>query len=88
VMTSSLALWRPARPDGLGARYAAGAQSAWPTVVALALLALIAALEQRTYGGVPRAMLAATTGAASGLAAASWLDRRFGGLTTGVARAS
>jgi adenosylcobinamide-GDP ribazoletransferase len=81
VMTLSLALWRPARADGLGARYAAGARSARPTAVALVLLAALAALESSVSVGPPRALIAASVGLGSGLAAAWWLDRRLGGLT-------
>jgi cobalamin 5'-phosphate synthase/cobalamin synthase len=81
VMTLSLALWAPARPDGLGARWAEGARTALPTVVALVLLVAVAAVERGALGGWPRSSISAVFGLAGGLLTASWLNRRFGGLT-------
>ena len=82
VMTLSLALWRPARPDGLGARFASGARGVWPTVCALVLLGAVALVESRAGSVVPpKALLAAPVALVAGLASAWWLDRRFGGLT-------
>jgi cobalamin 5'-phosphate synthase/cobalamin synthase len=79
AMTVSLARWRPARREGLGARFADGAGAGTPTLLAVALLASIAAL-----GGWARALQAAAAvvlGLGAGLALAAWLSRRFGGLT-------
>ncbi|HEX7117846.1 MAG TPA: adenosylcobinamide-GDP ribazoletransferase [Longimicrobiales bacterium] len=76
LMTLSLAWWRPARPDGLGAGFAAGATATGPTLVALGLLAAVAAVV-----GPARTAAAAAAALVAGLCAAAWLARRFGGLT-------
>jgi adenosylcobinamide-GDP ribazoletransferase len=81
VMALSLALWRPARPDGLGARFASGARGVWPTVCALVLLGVVGAVENLVSVGTPRVLLAAVASLVAGLGGAWWLDRRFGGLT-------
>jgi cobalamin 5'-phosphate synthase/cobalamin synthase len=79
AMTISLACWRPARREGLGARFADGAGASKPTVVAVTLLAAGAAAGDRS--GALQACAAVVLGLGAGLLLAGWLSRRFGGLT-------
>jgi cobalamin 5'-phosphate synthase/cobalamin synthase len=75
MMVLTLARFRPARSDGLGAAFAHGAR-AWPASVAAA--AIIAVL---TFASGARVALAAACAIASGTVVATWLEKRFGGLT-------
>ncbi len=76
VMAMSLAIVRPARSEGLGARFASDARPAAPTLVAVLLMAGIAALASPA-----RVMAAWAAGALTALAFGRFLSQRFGGLT-------
>ncbi|HEX7051918.1 MAG TPA: adenosylcobinamide-GDP ribazoletransferase [Longimicrobiales bacterium] len=97
VMALSLAWSRPARADGLGARFAAGARPFAPTLAMLVLLALLAGVSfgagtvpgRAGVGPAPalpavgpvRLAAALIAAAVFGGGTATLLSRRFGGLT-------
>lgn len=78
-MTLTLSLWRPARAEGLGARFARDARPGPPTAMAAGVLALLAA-----FGDAARVGGSAAAGLAAGLGAAAFLAGRFGGVTGDV----
>jgi adenosylcobinamide-GDP ribazoletransferase len=80
-MTLTLSMWRPARTDGLGARFAHEARAAPPTAVALVLLAAASGIEGRAFDAGSTTLLAVGGALSAGLGTAAWLSRRFGGLT-------
>ena len=81
IMTLSLSLWRPARAEGLGARFAHGASAAAPTVTAVGALLGVSVIAQGVSGHGGRVLTSAAAGLAAGLLTSWWLARRFGGLS-------
>jgi cobalamin 5'-phosphate synthase/cobalamin synthase len=78
-MTLTVARWRPARRDGLGAAFARGARPFGSAAITVLLLAGIAAIER-----TPWTLVAAVAGIFAGVAAAASLASRLGGVTGDV----
>jgi cobalamin synthase len=75
TMAITVATFRPARAEGLGAAYAKEAKIMPVAVVGLSIVTAL------VVPGGPRVAIAAACALAGGLGLAAWLARRFGGLT-------